>query len=79
VIADVTVDGDEVLLSFESKELRFPGTLRDALEFAAATTAPFQVGSLPGSELDDSARLSFVWMLVREGFLRAVRPAANAT
>jgi hypothetical protein len=55
-------------LSFEGKELDFPGELAEELAFAARSDEPFTPGDLPG-DLDDEGRLLLIARLVREGFL----------
>jgi Cupin superfamily protein len=55
-------------LSFEGKDVAFPGDAADDLAFIAQCDEPFTPADLPG-ELDDEARLVLVRRLVREGFL----------
>jgi hypothetical protein len=69
VLADLEEDGDEVVLIFEGKELRFPAhALAEVIACFEAEDA-FRPADLPGG-LDDSGRLVLVRRLVREGFLR---------
>ncbi len=59
-------------LRFEGKEIRFPDAARDALAALAAADGPLRPRDLPG--LDEESRLVVVRRLVREGYLRALRP-----
>ena len=72
VIAELSEAEDGLRLSFEGRELTFPGFLRDDLGFLLAANEPFRPSDLPGS-LDDESRLVLVRRLVREGLLR-IRP-----
>jgi lysine-specific demethylase/histidyl-hydroxylase NO66 len=78
VIADVEADGDEVVLLFEGKEVRFPAFVRADVEFCAVAEQRFSAADLPG-ELDAEGRLVLVRRLVREGFLRLCDPATDAS
>jgi hypothetical protein len=68
----VIADLDGATLRFEGKEIRFPAIARDALATLAAAGGLLCARDLPG--LDDESRLVVVRRLVREGYLRAVRP-----
>ena len=72
VIADLSVEGGDATLSFESRELRFPARVADELEFLLAVEGPFTADDLPGT-LDSEGRKVLVRRLVREGLLR-IRP-----
>ena len=74
VLFEIEHEGETTVLVFEGKELRFPAKAASAVEAAAAGGAPFSAAGLPGP-LDDEGRLVLVRRLVREGFLRALRPA----
>jgi cupin superfamily protein len=69
VIADLLIEDGRVTVSFEGKEIVFPGHARMEVEHAATATHAFRPRELPG-ELDDAGRLVLVRRLVREGFLR---------
>ena len=69
VISALSADGDSVRLSFEGKELVFPGHARNELEQLVDATEPVTANELEG-DLDDEGRLVLVRRLVREGFLR---------
>jgi ribosomal protein L16 Arg81 hydroxylase len=68
VIAELA-GGDELVLSFEGKELVFPAHVRAELERLWEATSPVTPGDLPGT-LDGAGRLVLVRRLIREGFLR---------
>jgi lysine-specific demethylase/histidyl-hydroxylase NO66 len=69
VIFDLVADEQGATLSFEGRELRFPGRIGPELEFVAAAEGQFRLADLPGP-LDDAGRLVLGRRLVREGFLR---------
>ncbi len=58
-----------IVLTFDGKNLAFPGRLRDELSWLLEREDPFTAGELPG-DLDDESRLVLVRRLVREGLLR---------
>ena len=66
----VIADLEGATLRFEGKEIRFPECAREAL--AALAAGPQRPCDLRG--LDDESRLVVVRRLIREGYLRAVRP-----
>jgi hypothetical protein len=68
VVADV-LDGADVRIVFEGKEVVLPEFVREDVEFAASVDGPFRPADLPGA-LDDDGRLVLVRRLVREGYLR---------
>ncbi|MDQ3850878.1 MAG: cupin domain-containing protein [Actinomycetota bacterium] len=72
VIADLEATAAGATLRFEGKEVRFPAQAVDAVLAAHAALEPFTPAELPG--LDDPGRLVLVRRLVREGFLRRLRP-----
>ena len=74
VLFEIEREEDTTTLVFEGKELRFPAKAAIAVEAVAAEGAPFSAADLPGP-LDDEGRLVLVRRLVREGFLRALRPS----
>jgi hypothetical protein len=65
---------ETIALVFEGKELRLPAKAAPAVEAVTAQSGPFSAADLPGP-LDEQGRLVLVRRLVREGFLRALRPA----
>ena len=74
VLFEIEHEGETTTLVFEGKELRFPAKAASAVEAAATRAASFSAAGLPGP-LDDAGRLVLVRRLVREGFLRALRPS----
>ena len=70
VIADLDADG---VLRFEGREIAFPPQARDALRWIHAHDGEFAALDLP-TRLDVPGRLVLVRRLVREGYLRVVRP-----
>jgi lysine-specific demethylase/histidyl-hydroxylase NO66 len=68
----VIADLEGATLRFEGREIRFPAAARDALAALAAGGGPLRPRDLPG--LDEESRLVVVRRLVREGYLRALRP-----
>ncbi len=74
VIFELERDGATTVLVFEGKELRFPAKAAAAVEAVAAQAGPFSAADLPGP-LDERGRLVLLRRLVREGFLRALRPS----
>jgi Cupin superfamily protein len=77
VIAQLEADEDAVVLAYEGKELRFPGSVRADVAFCAESDDPFRPADLPG-DLDAESRLVLVRRLVREGFLRATAISEGA-
>ncbi len=71
----VIADLEGARLSFEGRELEFPGRLADELTFLVETTERFTAAEIPGT-LDEPGRLVLVRRLVREGFLRRSASAA---
>jgi hypothetical protein len=80
VIADLTGDVNALTLTFEGKELVFPGHVREELEHLYEAVTPVTPRDLLGV-LDAESRLVLVRRLVREGFLRVadVRPPDGAS
>ena len=74
VIFELERKGETTTLLFEGKELRFPPKAASAIEAAATRPGPFSAAELPGP-IDEPGRLVLVRRLVREGFLRALRPS----
>jgi hypothetical protein len=71
----VIVDLHGTTLSFEGKQLTFPGHARPQLRAVLEADSPFTAAELPGG-LDEAGRLVLVRRLIREGLLR--RSAAGA-
>jgi hypothetical protein len=69
VIANLHVEGDDALLSYEGSILALPARILAELEFLVTTDGPFTPADLPGT-LDADGRLVLVRRLVRDGFLR---------
>jgi hypothetical protein len=70
--ATVIAELDGATLRFEGKQVAFPAVAREALAALAAAAGPLRAADLPG--LDEESRLVVVRRLMREGYLRAVRP-----
>jgi hypothetical protein len=69
VIADLRVNGDDALLSYEGSTLALPARILPELEFLMTMDESFTPADLPGT-LDADGRLVLVRRLVRDGFLR---------
>ena len=68
LLTEAVVEGETCLLRFCGRELRLPGAVWPALQFAA-TTDEFAVEDLPDC-LDAEGKLTLVARLVREGVLQ---------
>ncbi len=68
-LADLSVHGEQILLSFDGRTLAFPARVAGELEFVLSADGPFRPSDLPG-KLDADGRLVLVSRLVREGLLR---------
>jgi lysine-specific demethylase/histidyl-hydroxylase NO66 len=78
VLYDLAELDGRLLLSFEGRELVFPGQARAAVEALAEAEEPLRPADLPG-DLDDEGRLVVVRRLVREGFLRISDPGRGGS
>jgi hypothetical protein len=67
VDAQLSIAGDEVMLSFHEKTIRLPGHVLPQMEFICGS-GPFTGAELPG-DLDESGRIVLISELLREGFL----------
>ena len=68
LLTEAVAEGETCLLRFCGRELRLPGAVWPALQFAT-TTDEFAVGDLPDC-LDAGGKLTLVARLVREGVLQ---------
>jgi hypothetical protein len=69
VIADLDESGEELILVFDGKEIRFPSHAADEVRACFESEDPFRPAELPG-DLDPDGRVVLARRLVREGFLR---------
>jgi hypothetical protein len=70
-LVDVSERNGSIVLTFDGKEVVFPGRVREELSRALELGTPFTAAELPG-DLDDESRLVLVRRLVREGVLRII-------
>ena len=69
VIADLEVQDDRAVLTFEGRTLSLPARVRRELAYVLEADGAFRPSELPG-KLDQAGRLVLVRRLVREGLLR---------
>jgi Cupin superfamily protein. len=67
---DVQCAGDEIVLHFNDKALRFPSSAGECMQ-SMLQDSSFQIGTLPG-EMDTESKIALCRKLVEEGFLGVI-------